>query len=343
MQFRNEKYVVMRSLILQLTVLILTLCFLTGVTFAPSPLQAQNGTTGHKLLNMNPEPDPEASPLVRENSSLKLTNHIYVIPDNIVGLVPNVGIIVGTRATLIIDPGMGRRNVERVLREARKLSHNTQLYCAGTHFHTEHAMGCSVFPASVMKYISSKTQNDELATTGEDMIEHGRQNARNAEFIKDLVLRKADITFDKEYILDLGGVHVKIMVVGPEETRGDTVMLVEEDHAVFTGETVTAGWFPWITQDSSFKAWLAALDTVDAMQPQIVIPSHGPMGPRAVITTERRILTDTQARIRSLKAQGKGIDEITKTVYTEIRELYPEYHRANGLTTFVQWIFNETT
>jgi glyoxylase-like metal-dependent hydrolase (beta-lactamase superfamily II) len=342
MQFRNRNSAVRCSLIRRLAAPAFALGFLIGVTFVPSPLHGQSGTTGLKLLNMNPEADPEAPPLVRENSTLKLTGHTYVIPDNAVGLVPNVGIIVGSRATLVIDPGVGRTNVDRVLREVAKVSKNKQVYCAGTHFHSEHAMGCSVYPASVMKYISSKTQNEELAETGEDMIEHGRNSPRNAPFLKDLVLRKADITFDKDYSLDLGGVHVKFLVVGPDETRGDTVMLVQEDKVLFTGEAVTCGWFPWITQDSNLKAWFAALDTVDAMQPQIIIPSHGPMGPRDIIATERKIFTDIQARVGALKAQGQGNDEIIKAVYAEVHAQYPEYHRTNGLTTIIQWILEET-
>ena len=34
-------------------------------------------------------------PLVKENATVKLSDHVYVIPDGNVGGVPNVGIIVG--------------------------------------------------------------------------------------------------------------------------------------------------------------------------------------------------------------------------------------------------------
>ncbi len=47
---------------------------------------------------------PAPDPLVRENTTVKLAAHTYVIPDGNVGLVPNVGIVVGSRATLVIDP-----------------------------------------------------------------------------------------------------------------------------------------------------------------------------------------------------------------------------------------------
>ncbi len=53
-----------------------------------------------------------ADPIVKENVTVKLAPHTYAIPDGNVGLVPNVGIIVGSRATLVIDPGLGKRNGE---------------------------------------------------------------------------------------------------------------------------------------------------------------------------------------------------------------------------------------
>ena len=94
------------------------------------------------------QPAAPADPMVRENATVKLAEHTYVIPDGNVGGVPNVGIIVGSRATLVIDPGLGRRNGEAVLREVAKVSKNSELYIASTHYHPEHTTGYLAFPAT---------------------------------------------------------------------------------------------------------------------------------------------------------------------------------------------------
>src|SRR5262245_48699007 len=103
---------------------------------------------------------PAADPLVKANTTVKLGPHTYVIPDDNVGLVPNVGIVVGSRATLVIDPGLGRRNGETVLAEVAKVSKNADLYIASTHFHAEHTTGYVAFPESA-KYINSTVQETE--------------------------------------------------------------------------------------------------------------------------------------------------------------------------------------
>ena len=85
-------------------------------------------------------------------------------------LFPNVGIVVGTRATLVIDPGLGRRNGETVLREVGKVSKNTELYVASTHFHAEHTIGYVAFPTA--KYVNSTVQEAEFAESGMQLVKN---------------------------------------------------------------------------------------------------------------------------------------------------------------------------
>ena len=147
------------------------------IALAVSTVAAQRG----------PAPDP----LVKEGVTVKLAAHTYVIPDGNVGLVPNVGIIVGSRATLVIDPGLGRRNGEAVLREVAKVSKNAELYIASTHFHAEHTTGYIAFPPSA-KYINSTTQEAEFEQGGMQMVQmfSGRSPA-TAEILKDAARRPA--------------------------------------------------------------------------------------------------------------------------------------------------------
>ena len=50
--------------------------------------------------------------------------------------------------------------------------------------------------------------------------------------------RAPDTVFDDDLTLDLGGVRVRLSGVGPNHTRGDTVMYVEEDRVLLTGDVV---------------------------------------------------------------------------------------------------------
>ena len=65
--------------------------------------------------------------------------------------------------------------------------------------------------------MNSTVQEAEFAQGGTQMIQtfSGRSPV-TAELLKDAVGRTADITFDRDYVLDLGGVRVRFVVVGPD-------------------------------------------------------------------------------------------------------------------------------
>src|SRR6187200_445296 len=154
------------------------------------------------LAQRGPAPDP----LVKEGATVKLAPHTYEIPDGNVGLVPNVGIVVGSRATLVIDPGLGKRNGETVLREVAKVSRNAEVYIASTHFHAEHTTGYLAFPASA-KYVDSRVQEAEFVEGGAQQIQaFSRRSPMTAELLQGATGRTVDISFDRDYVLDLGGV-----------------------------------------------------------------------------------------------------------------------------------------
>src|SRR5215831_8527455 len=107
----------------------------------------------------------QAPPLIKENATVKISDHVYVIPDGNVGAVPNVGIIVGSKATLVIDTGLGPRNGQTVLREVQKVSKNADLYVVSTHFHAEHILGESMFPQNA-KIIRARAEQHDIDEFG---------------------------------------------------------------------------------------------------------------------------------------------------------------------------------
>src|SRR6185503_17304748 len=121
--------------------------------------------------------------------------------------------------------------------------------------------------------------------------------------------RKADITFDRDYTLDLGGVRVRMLVVGPTHTRGDTGFHVEGDGVLFAGDVVMNNSFVAANAGSSVKAWLAAFDAFDAMKPRTIVPAHGPVGDGTLIPAQRAVMQTIQTRARELKAQGRSADD----------------------------------
>jgi glyoxylase-like metal-dependent hydrolase (beta-lactamase superfamily II) len=307
-------------------------CFFVGLVWA-------QGQGGGPLPPPNPAYPP---PLVKEGATMKVAPHSYVILDGDIPQVPNVGFVVGSRATLIIDPGMGRRNGETVLREAQKLSANTELYVATTHYHVEHTLGYVAMPSA--RYINAAVQEAEFAELWEANANLFRPRGPvQTELLRDAAGRKADVTFDREYTLDLGGVRVRWTVVGPTHTRGDTILFVVEDSLLFGGDVAMHETFLLAGPDTSMKAWMAAFDLVEKIRPSTIVPSHGKVGDVSLIAKNRALMLEIQTRALALKAQGRSIDDVAATVQKEMQAKYPAYLRINGVGFAARAVYKEAS
>src|SRR5262249_31134905 len=243
-------------------------------------------------------------PIVKTEGLQKVSPHVYIIPDNSVPLVPNVGFVIGERGILVIDTGLGPRNGSAVLEVAKKLGGSRALYLVTTHFHPEHDLGAQVFPENTI-LIRSNDQAKDIAEFGLQLAQvFARRSAINAELLKDADFRKAKATFDQDYALDLGGVKVQLMAMGANHTRGDTAMWVESDRVLFSGDVAMRAQPASASRYSTIRHWLSSLDKLEALKPALIVPSHGPTGDAAFISGYRNYLTEVRDRADRRKKCG---------------------------------------
>ena len=76
--------------------------------------------------------------------------------------------------------------------------------------------------------------------------------------------------------LDLDGLAAQLLYVGPAHTPGDVVVHLPEQGVVFTGDILFHQCTP-IGWEGTFANWIAALDRIEALEPAIVVPGHGPL------------------------------------------------------------------
>jgi glyoxylase-like metal-dependent hydrolase (beta-lactamase superfamily II) len=263
-------------------------------------------------------------PLIKENATVKVSEHVYVIPDGGVGAVPNVGIVVGSKATLVIETGLGPRNGQTVLREMQKVSKNAEVYLAGTHFHAEHILGESVFPPAA-KVIRARAQQADIDEFGVQP-NFAARSPGMAELVKDAQFRRADEIFESEKVLDLGGVRVRLLWYGGTHTNGDTMFFVEGDNVLFAGDVIMNRRFLGFgSPRSSLQAWLRSLDQIAPLRPVRIVPSHGEMGDGSLIEKNRTFLQAVQTRAAELKREGKTVDNVAETITAEFKAKYPDW------------------
>jgi glyoxylase-like metal-dependent hydrolase (beta-lactamase superfamily II) len=277
--------------------------------------------------------------LISEESLKKVSDHVYAL----VGF-PNIGIVVGTRGTLVVDTGLGERNGATVVRVAQKLAKGLALYLTTTHYHSEHTSGEQAFPAKTI-IIRNATQQEEMEKKVEaHLAVFRKQSEINTELLKDVRFRPPDVVFDREMKLDLGGVTARMFWLGPAHTKGDELIFVEEDSVLMPGDIVQKTIFPIMPDaDATIKGWLANLDQLDAMHPRIILTDHGDaILDASEINREREYFLALQARASELKRKGVSAEEAGKTITTELRPKYPDRPNPNNIAGEVARVYAET-
>jgi glyoxylase-like metal-dependent hydrolase (beta-lactamase superfamily II) len=281
------------------------------------------------VLAQAPAPAPPA-PLVKPGELRKVSDHVQIIPDDGVPLVPNVGFVVGDKAVLVIDTGLGPRNGAAVAEVAAKLAGGSRaIYLVPTHVHPEHDLGASAFPATT-KLIRSEDEQKDIAEFGLQVAKlFESRGPIFAELLKGADFRKPDITFAKDHDLDLGGVHARLTALGPNHTRGDTAIWVEPDRVLFAGDLAMKAQPLFASPYSSVRQWLSNLDRLEALKPVLIVPSHGPTGDAGFISGYRTYLTDIRDRAAAERKAGHSVDQAVEAISAAMPN-YPDRGRLAG-------------
>ncbi|MFD9698630.1 MBL fold metallo-hydrolase [Lentzea sp. NPDC059081] len=268
-------------------------------------------------------------PAVQVSGAVDIAPGVLVIPNNHVGLVPNIGVISGTEAVLVVDTGLGLDNARSVSRFAEEVARGRRIHLTTTHFHPEHAFGASAFDGS---YVVGRAQADDLARKGSGYLEMFRGfGGAIATRLSDVDVPVPDEVFDGERVLDLGGRTVVLRPTGRGHTLGDQVVEVPDAGVLFTGDLAETGqfaifpWFPPHDTDVSGLAWIDVLDRLIAGAPRVVVPGHGSVGSIGVLEGVRDYLLELRDETWRRRDSAMALDDIVAEVRAVLVERHPEW------------------
>lgn len=275
-------------------------------------------------------------PILSE-SATKVSDHVWAI----MGF-PNIGIVVGSRATLVVDTGLGPKNGATAARVAAKLAPNSKkLFLTTTHFHPEHAGGEPGFPSGTI-LIRDAVQQQEMEKHGQEMMDmFSQRSAENRELLSGVVLRSPDVLFNEEATVDLGGVTVRLLWFGGAHTKGDELTFVEPDRTLISGDVVQNQTIPNIFGEGGTPAsWLAVLQKVSALNVAHVLPDHSAPGDGSLVAAEVNLISEIRDKALALKKQGVSADDAGKQVSAELKTRHPDWPNTNA-AGFVRSVYAE--
>ena len=274
------------------------------------------------------------APIIAPSAMREIASGVWVIPDSDhTPLVPNIGIIVGSRATVVIDTGFGRDNARAVMQEVRQLSAGRPVYLTHTHCHPEHGFGANVVAGGVT-LLYNEAQWCELQEKGVTLLQMFRkQISQLAPMLDGVEFVRPDILYSGSLRLNLGGGFiVQFLEFGGAHSRGDQAIFIPRATSVlFTGDLVEERYFGILGDNESHVVpWIDRLKELEQLNPDIVVPGHGLLGGVELIVNYRTYFELAKRRVYELRSDGKLSEaEIIDQAGADLLEHYPEWGNRN--------------
>lgn len=275
---------------------------------------------------------PPPLPNVDPSAIKEIASDVFVISDRRIPLVPNIGIIGGSDAILVVDSGMGPSNGKRVFDVARRVAGKRRLILTLTHFHPEHGFGAQAFKGAA-RITYNSAQRDELQAKGQGYLEMFQAFGPGvAQALVGTEIVMPDDVYDAAWAkLELGGRKVELRTWGLAHTRGDQVVWLPAERILFTGDLAEERifpifpWFPPNDADLDAARWAKILTELEGWQPKIVVPGHGDVGGGEILSAVRDYMLDLGQRVAAERRAGKDADAIVSELGPRIRAEHPDW------------------
>jgi len=251
------------------------------------------------------------------------------------------GLVETAEGLVLIDPGGSALGAAMIDAEIRKITDQQVVFVIDTGGQDHRWLGNSYWRKKGARIIAANAAVADQQSRGSMQMTVltqlvGKEGMAGTEPVT------ADITFDEAYVLELGGVTFDIRHPAAAHTPGDSFVWLPNKKTVFAGDIVFVGRMLGVLAFSNTLEWLNAFDAIADLEPEHLVPGHGPATTLAVARTDTH---DYLANLREqMRAHIDGGGDIIRSVEVdqskfEYLELSDGLARRNAQTVFehMEW------
>ncbi len=238
----------------------------------------------------------------------------------VLGGVCNRGISAGKDGTLVVDSGISVAEATPLYQAARERAGQGHLSLFNTHSHGDHVYGNQIFAACPI--IASSDVREVLAARGEEQLA-GWRAGPYAETVAGVRLTLPSVTFDERLVIYLGGIEVHLIRMGTAHSPGDAVAWLPEQRVLFAGDLLFNDLVPAMPPGGDTSTWARALEKLEELGAEHVIPGHGPIEPPTALGSLRDWIISLRAHVGAAVAGGADRETASKEIATAMRGAYP--------------------
>jgi 2-keto-4-pentenoate hydratase/2-oxohepta-3-ene-1,7-dioic acid hydratase in catechol pathway/glyoxylase-like metal-dependent hydrolase (beta-lactamase superfamily II) len=249
----------------------------------------------------------------------------WTLPDGGYGW-SNAGLVAGDGASMLVDTLFDLALTREMLTAMGSITDAAPITDALiTHSNGDHTHGNQLLDRSVRIIAADGTASEIAHGTAPEMLamtqtadlgpvatRYARDRFGPFDF-SGIRLRNADQTFDDELTIDVGGRKIHLLNLGPAHTAADSVVHVPDTGVLFAGDLLFIGCTP-IVWAGPIANWVAACDTMIALDAPTVVPGHGPVTDPDGIRAVRGYLVHVADQAQAAYRKGLSFIEAADTI-----------------------------
>ncbi|MHB1215758.1 MAG: MBL fold metallo-hydrolase [Thiobacillus sp.] len=255
------------------------------------------------------------------------------------GFMSNAGFVVTRDGVVVFDALASPPLAEKLVGLIRTITRKPIKRVIVSHYHADHFYGLQVFKALGAEIWAHRYAEGATRSEGAAKRFAQRKDALFPWVSDDTRLLEADRLVDDKLDFEMGGVTFALRHVGPAHSREDLAMLVVPDGVLYAGDLVFRGRVPFVG-DADSRAWIAALDTLIALNPRVLVPGHGAPShaPRTDLVFTRDYLQYLRDQLgppaRNLVPFEDAYEQIDWSKYRAL----PAFDEANRTNAYNQYL-----
>jgi len=242
----------------------------------------------------------------------------------------NCTAIIADRTVVLVDPLASPAHARQVDAALRARTQAPVRFVVLTHHHADHALGASLFARQGAAVITHRACRERMIAEHPALIEQRRAQPATREWYADAEPVLPAVTFDDGLTLHAGGREIEIWHQAWGHTPGDAFLFLPADRVAVCGDLASAGYHHNYA-DASLDGLRRGLDALRALDADVFIPGHGPVGGAEVIERQAAYHDAVEALVRGAADEGRD-DTATAAA---IRERFPDYKLTMVIPTAV--------
>jgi cyclase len=199
---------------------------------------------------------------------------------------------------VVIDTQSDLRHARRMIELFGKVWPGMPRRVVNTHEDRDHVWGNQLFEGSEiiahrsvperMRHVADPHESQKLLKGAERLLPRlllkaihpgvlavARQLQQDYDF-SSIKLTFPTTVFDERHVLNLDGTEVHLIYVGPCHQVGDTIVHLPRERVIFAGDVLFRQCTP-VGWTGTYEKWLDALDLIIWLDPEVIVPGHGPV------------------------------------------------------------------